>query len=386
MNILHVIDSFQPQLGYQETFLAREQAKLGHDVCVVTSDRYYADLYSGNKELLGERIKGAGYFTEEGINVWRLKTLFKVPPRQPWLRGLEDKVKELQPDIIIVHGIANFSAIRLARLKRQMPHFKLICDDHMTDDNSTSKMRIFYPLFKWTFSHVIQKNADALVAVLPQTRIFMHEKYGMPIEKIEIIPLGADDELFRFDAVTRRLTRKRLGIDDGDIVIIYTGKIIPFKRLPLLIEAVSILAGKNPEIKVLLVGDGERAHIDELRRLIRDRRLEDRFIWHEAVPNEELPRLYSAADVAVWPYGASISQREAMACSLPLILSDASMVTALVSNNNGFLFKEEDADDLAYQIKKLLNPELRKKTGYNSRKYIEEKLSWRVIAGKFLEL
>ena len=48
MKIIHVVDYFQPILGYQEVFLAKEQAKLGHDVVVITSDRYAPILYTNN--------------------------------------------------------------------------------------------------------------------------------------------------------------------------------------------------------------------------------------------------------------------------------------------------------------------------------------------------
>ena len=62
MKIVHIQDYFHPALGYQETFLSREQAKLGHEVHVVTSDRYNPLIYSENKDLLGNRrILDAGF-------------------------------------------------------------------------------------------------------------------------------------------------------------------------------------------------------------------------------------------------------------------------------------------------------------------------------------
>jgi hypothetical protein len=45
MKIVHIVDYFQPVLGYQEAFLAKEHAKLGHEVFVITSDRYAPVLY-----------------------------------------------------------------------------------------------------------------------------------------------------------------------------------------------------------------------------------------------------------------------------------------------------------------------------------------------------
>ncbi len=128
MKIVHVIDYFQPKLGYQETFLAREHAALGHDVCVVTSDRYNRGLYIGDTatSVLGQRIQKAGFFTEEGMKVWRLKTVFELP-NIIWVSGLEKKIRELKPDLVIMHGITNLLAVRIARLKRAITDVQLKC-------------------------------------------------------------------------------------------------------------------------------------------------------------------------------------------------------------------------------------------------------------------
>ena len=79
MKIVHVVDYFHPELGYQETFVAREHARMGHEVCVVTSDRYSPFIYKENRNLLGNRIKKPGMFMERDIKVWRLKTLWEIP-------------------------------------------------------------------------------------------------------------------------------------------------------------------------------------------------------------------------------------------------------------------------------------------------------------------
>ena len=48
MKIVHVIDYFQPMVGYHETFLDKEHARMGHDVYIIRSDRYNPILYSSN--------------------------------------------------------------------------------------------------------------------------------------------------------------------------------------------------------------------------------------------------------------------------------------------------------------------------------------------------
>jgi len=300
LKVVHVIDYFQPQLGYQETFLAREHAKLGHDVYVVTSDRYNPILYAGDavKPVMGKRLVRAGYFVEEGIKVWRLKTLFELPHAIRML-GFEKKIRELKPDIVIVHGIVSFAAIRIAKLRLKYRNFKLIYDDHMTFQNSGSKLALLYPLFKHSYSKVIQRAADAFVAILPETKEFMYDRYGIPRERISIIPLGADEDLFTFNPVSRQQLRKEFGISEDDIVFIYTGKIFPIKKLEMLLMAVKELSEKYANIKALIVGDGESSYIETLKQEIRDNQLENLFIFHKGVLNKELPGFYSTADVAV---------------------------------------------------------------------------------------
>jgi len=386
MKIVHVIDYFQPKLGYQETFLAREHAAMGHEVCVVTSDRYNRGIYTGNAAagVLGSRLKTAGFFTEEGIKVWRLKTLFELP-NIIWVIGLEKKIRELKPDLVIMHGITNLLAVRIAGLKKKGMNFKLVFDDHAIPENSTGRMRALYPLFRWLFSPGIQKAADALVAILPETKAFMNTRYGVPLERISVIPLGADTGLFRFDAAARRELRQQLGFKDGEVVFIYTGKIIPLRQLPVLIKASAILMQKYLNIKTLFVGGGSPSYIEELKDNVKSKSLSDKFTWLEAVPNEQLYRIYAAADAAVWPYGASLGMREALACSLPIIIGQEARVTELVEGGNGFLFREGDAGDLAQKMEMLLDTGRRAEMGRNSRKLVEEKFSWKTIARQFLE-
>ncbi|MFH1028059.1 MAG: glycosyltransferase family 4 protein, partial [Pseudomonadota bacterium] len=329
MKIVQVIGYFQTELGYPEAFLAKELARLGHDVCIITSDRYKTFFYSGSKSALVGRTTNPGFYIEEGIKVWRLKSLFELH-LQLWMRGLERKILEIKPDLVIMHDICTFSALRIARLKNHTLGFKLVYDEHMTEDNSRSPLRVLYPLFKLLFSSTIRKSADKLVAILPETRTLMHKKFGLPLDRISIIPLGADDIRFRCEASARKAIRKELSIADNDVLFIYTGKIVPVKKLPTLIKAMAILASTHQEAKLLVLGNGPDEYMDDLKSQVQNIGLEDRILWKEAVPNDHLFQYYSAADVAVWPCGATISMREAMSCRLPIIIGQNSKVLELL--------------------------------------------------------
>ncbi|MGD8760447.1 MAG: hypothetical protein PVJ07_09370, partial [Anaerolineales bacterium] len=90
MRIVHVIDYYQPKMGYQETFLALEHKKLGHEVHVVTSDRYHPrPHYAATwQPVLGPRLQQAGVSDDAGITIHRLEPAFEFGTRI-WLKQLE---------------------------------------------------------------------------------------------------------------------------------------------------------------------------------------------------------------------------------------------------------------------------------------------------------
>jgi len=49
MKIVHLMSWYMPNMGYQENYLPAEQKKLGHDVEIITSDRYTPFLSFGEK-------------------------------------------------------------------------------------------------------------------------------------------------------------------------------------------------------------------------------------------------------------------------------------------------------------------------------------------------
>ena len=80
MKILHLINYYQPKIGYQEYFLAKKQRELGHEVFFITSDRYFPfkNYKKSYQSLLGPRIIKPGIFIEDKIIVYRLKPFLEI--------------------------------------------------------------------------------------------------------------------------------------------------------------------------------------------------------------------------------------------------------------------------------------------------------------------
>lgn len=392
MRIIHSLDYFQPQLGYQDTFLAQTQIDDGHDVSVITSDRYrpFENYEQTVAPLLGPRLRSPGVYIEEGITVYRLPVLFEHDLRC-WVKGLEKTILKLQPDIVQVHGVSNFFALRIAWLKARLPQnasYRLIIDDHMVPTAHMPLSRcLFYYAFRMACKSLLLSQADALVAVSADTKRFMEINYQFPSERIEIVPLGADTRRFQFCGKVRQELRQRIGVTEDEVLFIYAGKIVPAKGPDLLIKAALALLAQGEPIRVLLVGNGPDEYVKEIKSWTAQQGFADRFFWQTFVPNESLPDYYSAADVGVWPKESSLTMIEAQACRLPIIVSDFPVAAERISCNNGLVFRQGDVADLAAKMERLIaDKALRQAMGERGFDLVKRTLDYRVLSRCFLEL
>jgi len=213
----------------------------------------------------------------------------------------------------------------------------------------------------------------------------MRHGYGIPLNKIEVIPLGVDTDQFRRNPIAREQLRSIYGIEASDVVFIYVGKVIPTKGVHILVDAALRLMNNNLSIKVVIVGGASKPYEAFLKRKVNSSKFMKHFIFISAKPNEELCKYYSIADVGVWPLQCSITMNEAMSCGLPIIISDASGVPEIVSEETGFIYKNGDIDELVNKMALFMNPTLREQMGSNARIFAKKK-DWKFIADRFLEI
>ncbi len=389
MKIVHVIDYFQPKIGYQETFLAKEHAKLGHNVTVVTSDRYFPfpDYDATFSTLLGNRYVGTGKRTEEGITTWRLPS-WEIP-KSPLvlLRSLEQVLKTIHPDVVFCHGVYSLTSYMTARLKNRVG-YTLVYDSHAAAFNTlltdTFAKRWYFSLYQNVFAPVIKREMDTLFAVGDDERKFLKDILKLVDYDVPIIRLGVDTQRFQFSKKEREEIRKELGISEKEIVVVCAGKMGKEKDIPVLIEAFNTL--KNSNIRLLFIGRGEKGKQGrgETQNLAS---LREKIIHVPYVPNEKLPAYFSASDIGVWPGNFTMTILEAMSCSLPVILPKQSSTEYLKKSNSIQWFTRGNSSELSDCIGFLASsPDIRKIYGRNARNYVEKELSWRIIAIKSIEI
>ena len=81
--------------------------------------------------------------------------------------------------------------------------------------------------------------------------------WGVPAQRIHVVPNGIDAGSFRYDPVARSVTRALLGVPGDAFVVGGVGRLVPGKRFDLLVRAVAALPGA----RLLLAGDGPQREV-----------------------------------------------------------------------------------------------------------------------------
>jgi len=375
LRIMHIVNFFDPALGYTEYYLAKKQAEHGFNVCVLTSD------YSINRK----KKFSVGTSKVDGVHVVRIKATCRFRGNVLFFNPLtlSKVIKFFSPNVIHCHGLFSPLSQEVLLLK-SFYGYKLV-GDLITGISPLTFQLI--QVFKKFFDHWFSNRVNEFFACNKAIKSFLLETLRTPPSKTHFIPLGADQELFKPHYTKRKRTRILLGIHPEDIVAIYTGKFLPDKRIHDLLIASKAIIEQHKNFKVVLVGDGPPSYRERLEFLSKEVGIKNNVLTIKTVHRTELPKFYNAADFAVWPGAFSVSIIEAMACGLPIIIAKSDWTSHYLEYENGFSFKAGDATTLTSLLLKLVqNNELRRFMGEQSRRLVEDKLNWDNIAEQYVEI
>ena len=173
---------------------------------------------------------------------------------------------------------------------------------------------------------------------------------GMNAEKIRVHYTGLDQS--RFLPRDRAAEKARLGL--AGPVILCVGALVPRKNQRLLIEALPALA----DAMLVLAGTGESEAA--LRALAKRIGVGDRVRFMGAVPHDDLPALFAAADVMALvssSEGIANAWVEALACGTPIVASDVGGIRELMKNDAAGRIVAQDPRAIAAAVQSILaNP------------------------------
>jgi len=375
MKVVITVEKFDPDKGYLEYYLAKELTKLGHKVYVFT--------FGWSKHILRTKLN-------EGFEVISVPLIVAVNGiHMPNLNGIAYVIKFIKmekPDII--HCQPLYSPLSLLFIScKHLSKYRIV-GSLITGEYSINSTiaNLKYNLIKIVTEHYVESKTASFFAINDGWKKVLLQLFNLPDQKISIVPLGADPELFKFDTKTRINMRNLFGLSSEDVVVVYSGKIIQSKKLHVLLKGIAPIIRQNQKVKLLIVGKGESPYIEYLEELSSNLKISNNVIFHSWVHRTKLPDFYCASDIAVWPGSVSISIIEAVSVGLPVIVKRSLISKFALAYDNGFAFEPDNITELGEYLERLItNYKLRKDMGKKSRLLVEQILNWKTIAHQYLD-
>ncbi|NCF75364.1 MAG: glycosyltransferase [Xanthomonadaceae bacterium] len=306
----------------------------------------------------------------KGIKVYRFRSL-PVPKSCGWNSAFPT-IRELkkifqQEKINIVHIILPMSGAIVAIKAARALNIKIIAHSHSQPENLFMEMpRIVRPTLDNLWNRYLiwlYSKSELLIYPSEMARSLL-DKLSSKGQPSKVISNGINIKEFKPVAIGNFYNR--FNIPNGKINLLFIGRLFPEKSVDTLIKAIPYIVKDQPNINVMIVGEGHLR--TKLEKLVYNLGVSKYIIFLGLISKEDKVLAYNASDIFILPSLAELEGMvilEAMACGKPIIVSDAEMnASRFFVDKNGFLFKTKDYKDLAKKIIKLvMDANLREKMG-----------------------
>ena len=225
-------------------------------------------------------------------------------------------------------------------------------------------------IFLWPKKSIILKGitrftlsrADMITCDCEQIKKEILELVDFPPERIIVFPWGIDLNIFNPSAGDGGI-RKKLGWNDKPVVV-HTRKLLDLYGVRYVMQAIPKVIKEVPNAMFLFCGSGPLEN--ELIETARSYGISSHIYFTGNIANEELPKFLNSADIYVSGSlydGTSVALLEAMACGLPVVVSDMPAILEWVKDGrNGFVVPRRDSPTIARRIVELINDTALRKT------------------------
>jgi len=241
------------------------------------------------------------------------------------------------------------------------------------------------PLFAKKHKHILSfvlRSSDVFIVVSSRQKSAILKVVKKYDEKIIVVPNGYNPG--RLPGIPKDETRKMLGLDPNDRVLLNVALLLEKKGQRYLIDAMDIIANKHNrrDVRCFIIGEGPLK--EKLQEQINRLGLQNHVKLLGYVPDDQLALWMNAADLFVLPSlseSFGIVQIEAMAVGTPVVATyNGGSEEIIISEDYGLLCPPADPECLAEKILIALEKEWDRE---KIRKYAEQ-FKWENIAKKTL--
>lgn len=358
LRILRVAGNLYPEkrggIGLHVHHMSKNQAEMGHDVVVLTSDH-------GNRYLPRQEQRD-GYKIKRHSEKLNILDNSIVP-------GLVQSIRSLKGEFDVVHAHSHlFFTTNVTSILNRFSDTPLAITNHgLFSQSAPMPIQKLYiqTVGKWTL------NSADLVFCYTEEAKNQARSHGISTD-IEIVSNGINGERFSpsGQSYDRMNTDKK--------VILSVIRLVDGKRPQDIIDAINIVKETHDDVELYLCGDGYLR--DELEEHVRTQGLENHITFLGNVDYDKMPQIYRASDIVVLPSeneaGCPRVILEAMATKKSFVISDLDQNSSVLKDA-GLTAPVGDVECLAEQIERLLADEqLRETIGKRGRELVSNEFNW----------
>lgn len=308
----------------------------------VHDQRFMQALADSRHEGYALRLYPGDYPTPEGVHEvsWNgLKEEITLTDLPLIVREFKDVLDQVKPDL--VHAGPLHDVAYIVMLSGFQPLVAMSWGFDLMKDVDTNLINMINT--RLVFERASRLIVDAQCSADRATAL------GYPADKICRFPWGVDLEQFEPSKVRAlgQVWREQQGWQDKH-VLLSLRSLEPNYGVDVLARAFVRAAHTNPDLRLILLGDGSQAKT--IRLILHDGGVLSKVFPGGRIPNADLLQYFGAADVYVSSShvdGSSVSLMEALACGLPAIVSDIPANKEWVWDDvNGWIFPDNDTKAL----------------------------------------
>ena len=352
--------------------LSHKMVKEGNEVTVVT----YKD---------GDNVKY--YENDKGVEVYRVDN-YMIRPNNfiDWIMQLNFNMITKANEIINKNG--KFDVIHAhdwlvaysAKSIKESYNIPLISTIHATESGRNSGIHDETQRYINDSEWMLTYESSEVIVNSNYMKNEVQRLFGLPYDKINVIPNGVNLQLF--SNVNVDYDFRRQYAMDNEKIILYVGRLVYEKGIQNLIAAMPKILDRYHDSKLIICGRG--GMIDELREQVKYLGIENKVYFAGYCDSKKMQKMYKCADVAVFPstyepFG--IVAIESMLSGTPTIVSDVGGLNEIIEHGvTGMKSYAGNANSIADSVLSLLfDPKLCANISQNAIKKVRENYNWSKI-------
>lgn len=362
MKICIFTETYCPVVGGGETqarLLAEGLVATGHSIAILTrrSDASLKEYEKyGNVNVYRVPPVGSGQLKKWGLLLSSLPKLIQL---------------RHQYDLIFVSGyrIIGLTAVLVGKLLGKRVVLKADSQGEMSGEFFAGGLKKFgispgslpFRTFLRFRNHVLRK-ADAFSAISSEIASEWISS-GIPSNKVHLIPNSVDtDHFVPVEPGQKLAVREKLNLPRDAVIAIYTGRLVSYKGLPLLLRVWNQICNKRNDVLLILAGTGGldiHNCESDLREYVKSNKLGQYVLFTGPIQN--VSEYLRAADIFVFPtendaFPSSVV--EAMACGLPVLTTPVGAIQTIITHQeNGILVEPGNEAQLFEALDVMLSDE-----------------------------